>query len=57
MVIQCTNCKIPLENPKHALIAGGVIHYTIFCIDLIYAAGVIYYLSKVQEELSGHGEP
>jgi hypothetical protein len=29
MVTQCANCKIPLENPKHALIAGGVILY--FC--------------------------
>jgi len=39
----------------------SVIDYTLFCIDLIYAAGVIYYLSKIQEhlikELSGHGEP
>jgi hypothetical protein len=35
----------------------SVLDYTIFCIDLIYAAGVIYYLSKVQAELSGHGEP
>jgi len=27
MVTQCANCKVTLENPKHALIAGGVILY------------------------------
>lgn len=29
MVTQCANCKVSLENPRHALIASGVILY--FC--------------------------